>query len=68
MRSIDRVETSRRLSDPVSEGRRIEHVRTNRDILGETDARRCHRPGDLANGGCIMVSLRLALARWEIAA
>jgi hypothetical protein len=29
----------------VSEGRRIEHVRTNRDILGESDARHCHRPG-----------------------
>jgi hypothetical protein len=29
----------------VSEGRPIEHVRTNRDILGESDARHCHRPG-----------------------
>jgi hypothetical protein len=28
-----------------SEGCRIEHVRTNRYILGESDARHCHRPG-----------------------
>jgi hypothetical protein len=29
----------------VSEGRPIEHIRTNGDILGESDARHCHRPG-----------------------
>jgi hypothetical protein len=33
------------LARQVSEGRRIEHVQTNRDILGETDARHCQLPG-----------------------
>ena len=45
MRSIGRVEAPRWLSDEFLKGRGSTHVRTNRDILGESDARHCQRPG-----------------------
>jgi hypothetical protein len=45
MRSINRVEATRCLSDKSPKAAPIEHVRANRDILGESDARHCHQPG-----------------------
>jgi len=43
----------------ISKGRGSTHVRTNRDILGESDARHCQRPGTGQKRGCIMISVRL---------
>jgi hypothetical protein len=41
----------------ISKARRIKHVRSNRDILRESDSRYSQRPG-IGKWGCVMISLR----------